>query len=241
MQTGRTHDPSGGQFTGPRGARGIHRLHLPGEDLHRHLVLHHVVDAGAAATQAGARHFAKRQAGDGRQQLARRLAHALAVRQVAVYPSSLRVIPRIENIGSNANPCCFAVAAKRPQRLAMASVTGNMRPANHERTSISSQFCNAVRLRLGWKRRDALADFTNRHDAEKQAAFAGVSEERRYAGIGFFATEFLTVPRWAASSSGLGAYAPIPKPCPAACRDHYDSCGLHRVCRACKPGRTHVL
>jgi hypothetical protein len=49
---------------------------------------------------------------------------------------------------SNVNPCCFAVAAKCPQRSAMASVTGNMRPANHERTSISSQPCNAVRLWL---------------------------------------------------------------------------------------------
>jgi len=45
-------------------------------------------------------------------------------------------------------PCRFAVAAKCPQRSAMTSVTGNMRPANHDRTSISSQSCNAVRLWL---------------------------------------------------------------------------------------------
>ncbi len=53
------------------------------QNLHGHFVLHHVVDAGAAAADVGAGHLAERQAGNGGQQLARRGADALAVGQVA--------------------------------------------------------------------------------------------------------------------------------------------------------------
>ncbi len=49
---------------------------------------------------------------------------------------------------ANAAPLRFRLAARRPQRSAMDSVTGRIRPANHRRTSRSSQRCRSLRFWL---------------------------------------------------------------------------------------------
>jgi len=64
-------------------ARAVDRFHFVRQNLHRHLVLHDVVSAGAAAADIGAGHFFQRDTGDGGEQLAGCAADALAVREMA--------------------------------------------------------------------------------------------------------------------------------------------------------------
>src|SRR5471030_1288456 len=131
----------------------------------------------------------------------------------------LRGIPRIEDLDSKANEilhipgdkrevvmkgCCRNHAVHDGQRQPLLlRGCGQMSPAfgdgfrngqyapGEPRTNVNIKPALQRGAPLAdWKRRDALADFTNRHDAEKHAAFASVFEERRYARIGFFASEF---------------------------------------------------
>jgi hypothetical protein len=87
-------------------------------------------------------------------------------------------------------PCCFAVAARWPQRSAMDSVAGRIRPANQERTWMSGQSCSAVRFWLTGSRSMPLQISPMVITLRKTRSLTGISKKCRHARIRCLAGEF---------------------------------------------------